>query len=46
MILSHRYSAILVTAVQYDKESGATMVSADVLVDSYEEKLDLPTVTA
>eukprot|EP01043_Picozoa_sp_COSAG02_P012198 COSAG02_NODE_468_length_21758_cov_41.206796_8_plen_583_part_00 len=40
------YSAILVTGIRFDKGSGMTEVSADVLVDSYIEPLDLPTITA
>ena len=40
------YSAILVTTVHYDEASEATVVSGNVLLDSYVEPLDLVTVTA
>ena len=40
------YSAVFVTGTQFDSKSGMVEVSANVLLDSYEEPLDLPTVLA
>ena len=37
-------SAIQVTGIAFDKGSGMTVVSADVLPDSYDRPLDLPTI--
>ena len=37
-------SAILVTGIAFDKGSGMTVVSADVLPDSYDRPEDLPTI--
>ena len=40
------YSAILVTGLNYDSQTELITISAEVLPDSMEEPLDLPTVTA
>jgi len=40
------YSAILVTGSNYDSQSEMITITADVLQDSLQEPLDLPTVTA
>ena len=40
------YSAILVTGKSFDEETGMIQVDAKVLPDSYDEPLDLLTVTA
>ena len=40
------YSAILVTGANYDSKSEMITISANVLLDSMVEPLDLPTVTA
>ena len=40
------FSAILVTKKEFSTDTGMMEISANVLKDSYEEKLDLPTVPA
>jgi hypothetical protein len=40
------YSAILVTGMAFDKATGMIEISADVLEDSIDEPLDLPTIAA